>query len=433
MLAAAACGRPVETLACPDPPPQHALDRARARLLTMGAIDGEGRITEHGLHLFPLPLDTQLAHLIAAMPDKETKSGMVDLAAALSAGGFILQAGQSETARQMLRDWAPEPCDACTLIRLVRSDPPGEVGINPGPLREARKLAERIRAAAGAPLPGTAAPPHEQLVQAIIRTAPELAFVRRSKRRWSMGNGSEEVVVGSGTRLREDREAAVVLDRHSVPARGTTGTQTVATCLAPVSFDQMAEAGLGEVSARDPEFDGERVTARLIREYAGRTIESRPLEPVGQDLRRAVADLILSGKLWPELGQRLRADAGAWNLYVRLGYAEGGEVDLGAWLQERLEQVGLERGEDLLLLEPGDFAFEGVPEWERADFDRRYPRRLSLENLELDVEYEPKRKRITLVKISGIRKAPPRRWELPAWGRGWTVRFRDGSRVVPLD
>jgi ATP-dependent helicase HrpB len=433
VLAAAACGRPVETLACPDPPPQHALERARARLLSMGAIDGEGRITEHGLHLFPLPLDTQLAHLIAAMPDAETQAAMTDLAAALSAGGFILSPRQSDKARERLLEWAPEPCDACTLIRLVRSDPPPEIGINPAPLREARKLAERIRTAQDIYRPGTEAPPHRRLVQAIARAVPELAFVRRSKRRWSMGNGSEEVVVGSGTRLEESQEAAVVLDRHSVPSRGTTGTQTIATCLAPISLAQIAEAGLGSVAVRDPEFDGERITARLVREYAGRTVESRAIEPEGPELRQAVVDLLLSGHLWPELGERLQEDVRAWNLYIRLGFGQGRETDLRSWLLGRLEAIGVEHSEDLHLLEPDDFSFDGVPEWERADFDRRYPRHLSLENLELEVEYEPQRRRITLVKTSGIRKAPPKRWELPAWGRGWTLQFRDGSRVVPLD
>ncbi|HKJ75774.1 MAG TPA: ATP-dependent RNA helicase, partial [Gammaproteobacteria bacterium] len=93
--------------------------------------------------------------------------------------------------------------------------------------------------------------------------------------------------------------------------------------------------------------------------------------------------------------------------------------------------LGVERGKDTALLEPADLAFDGIPEWERKRFEERYPRHLSLPNLELDVEYEPRRKRVTVVRQSGKRRDPPKRLELPAWP-GWSIQYRNGSRVVPI-
>ena len=434
MLAAAACGHPVRRLSFPDPIPEHGLARAGARLQAIGALDAEGRITAHGERLFQLPLDSQLAHLIAAMTDERTRLAMVHLAGALSAKGPILGRSQPEAAWEKLREWAPEPCDACTLIRLVQNDPPQKVALNRGNLAEARKIAAQIAAEMGLdaapPLPS---PPREELARCIMQAAPELVYVRRSKRRWAMGNEQEEVEVGSGTRLPEDREAAIVLDTHSVPGKGTTRTVTIATCLMPVALAEMSEQGLGRVFLEEPSWDGKTVTAQQKRSFAGRIIETRTQALEGADLCRAAAELVERGELWPELGESLQSDVEAWNLYVRLGFEHGEPVELREWLRERLLGLGVEVSSDLHLLEPGDLAFEGVPQWERERFDRAYPRRLQLENLDLEVAYEPSRKRITLVKIGGIRRSPPSRWELPAWGRNWWIRFRDGSRVVPLD
>jgi ATP-dependent helicase HrpB len=432
VLAAAACGRRIRDLVCPDTIPEHSLQAAMDRLRHMGAIDASGDITEHGRRLFRLPLDSQLAHLIAAASEERAQAEVTDLAAALTAQGRILSPGQSDKGKEELVRFAPEPCDACTLIRLLRGDPPRAVGVNKSALKEARRTAEQIRQGLGIASASSEAPDRDDLVRQILAADPELAFVRRIKRDFCLGNGSEEVEIGGDSRMQPNHAAAIVLDRHSVPGKGTTKTVTIATCLAPVSFAELARAGLGEVVRREPFWEKGRLQQRVEQVYAGRVIDSWREEPTGQALCRAVADLVYQGELWPETGARLQQDIEAWDLYLRLGFASGEEVEMRDWLAKRLAELGLERSEDLELLEPEDVRFEGVPDWERAEFDRNYPRRLSLANLEVEVEYEPARGRITLVKTSGIRKSPPQRWELPAWGRGWEVRFRAGSRVVPI-
>ncbi|MFP3982122.1 MAG: helicase-related protein [Desulfurivibrionaceae bacterium] len=433
ILAAAACGVKIRELEYPDPIPGPALDKALARLQSMGAVDREGVITEHGRRLFPLPLDSQLAHLIAAFKDEKVRADMVDLAAALNAQGSLLARNQSEEGWTDLEEFAPEACDACTLVRLVRGRPPASLRLNQAALSESRRTAEQIRQALGLAPPERSRPPaRDRLVGGIIEAVPDLAFVRRLKRSWALGNGSEEVEIGKGTRMPGKAQAAVVLDRHSIPGKGTTRTLTIATCLAPAGLQELARAGLGDVSCREPRLENNRISITAERIYAGRIIDSWTEYPEGDRLRRAVAELISGGRLWPEAGKRLQEEIGAWNLYVKLGYGEGEEVNLQDWLRNRLADIGLETGQDLEALEAGDLEFEGIPEWERPKFDRQYPRNLSLGDMKLKVEYEPGRRRITLVRLSGTRKNTPRRWELPNWESSWELRYRDGNRVVPV-
>jgi ATP-dependent helicase HrpB len=438
-LAAAAAGTPADELEFPDPLPEHAVERARQRLRDMAAIDDRGHLTEHGRRLFPLPLDPLFAHLVTAMPDAATRAAMADLAAALSADRCPLADPRNERQREALQDWQPEPCDAETLVRVLRTDPPADVPLRKDALKEARRLASQIRSAVDLPdIDPAEDVPREDLLRAIIAATPDLAFVRRAKRRYALGNGLTEVELGD-THLPEEYEAAVVLDQHAVPAKkGTTGTVNFATRLAPVPLHWLAEAGLGETEDDEPTWDGERVVVTRRRTYANRAIATEPVEPEGDALRAAVADLVLAGKLFAggkgdtSLGEQIVEEIEAWDLYVALSPDRGQPVgDPRQWLIGRLETLGVEHSDDLALIEVDDLAFDGIPDWERPRFDKHYPRRLNLEEMSARVHYEPNRRRITVERTGGHRTSPPKRSELPAWS-GWSIQFRDGSRVVPL-
>ena len=164
--------------------------------------------------------------------------------------------------------------------------------------------------------------------------------------------------------------------------------------------------------------------------YAGRTLHSQYIEPQGQELCRALARLILKEGFWPEVGKKIREDVSAWNLYLHLGHAQGEKVEAEKWLTNKLAELGLEESADIQLLDKEDLALNGIPDWERDHFDRQYPRHLHLEELEIAISYEPEKWTITLQKTAGRRKNPPTRRELPPWSRKWTVRYREGSKVV---
>lgn len=434
VLAAGCAGTPASTLHFPDPLPDKAHQAARERLQGMGALDDQGVATDYGQRLFQLPIDSFFAHLISAMPDAGTRGAMADLTAALSTRPRLFRFPEDEERRRALVDWLPEPCDATTLITLVRSRPPKPLSVNEQARREARQLAGRIREALTLPgIPESPVADPAELRHAIARAAPELVFVRREKRRQAMGNDSREVLPEEASRLPEEAEAALVLDDHSIPGKhGHRQTITIATCLAPVALSLLDELDLGKVRFGEVRLEDGAPRVRRERLYANRVVSTADTTPGGPELRQALAELILQGRLLAPMGEQVQADIQQWAVYVALGHGEGEVPDSAHnWLCQRLEALGVEEAGDESLIEPDDLAFEGIPQWEREAFDRRHPRRVSLGDLVMDVTYEPAAKRITLDYRHGPRKTPPKRWELPSW-RGWQVRYRRASKVVTV-
>ena len=88
----------VAAMAWLDPPPAAALAAAHVGLVSLGALDGEGRITEHGRAMAKLPMEPALAHMLLL--------GAEDLAAKLA---LLLQerglGGRSDDLLQRLDRW----------------------------------------------------------------------------------------------------------------------------------------------------------------------------------------------------------------------------------------------------------------------------------------------------------------------------------------
>ena len=433
VLMAAACGHRAEDLTFPDPLPQPALVQAREHLRSMQAIDHQGWITEHGRQFARLPVEPFLGHLIAAMPDTGTKSMMIDISAALSVQGRILPKPPAAKDQDVLRAFAPEPCDVLTLIRCLRRDPPQEVPVNRTMLQEARTISTQLHALCGLSRQNLENLPRESFLLTVLRAAPDLLFVRREKRPQAMGNDHLEVQIGSDSRLPQTSQAALVFDLHSVPDKGTTKTLNIGTCLAPVPMPLLSQVEIGRAGEESACWDGERIMVEQTWTVGGRPVRSTQHEPKGDALCRNVSQLILEGRLFAPAGEEILEDIQAWNLAVHVGFCQGEQVDARDWLTRHLQTLGLQISEDLHLLDPEDFCFQGIPKWERKTFDRRFPRHLHLENLDIDVHYTPKTQDILLIKTGGIRKQPPTPRELPTWGRQWTVRFRDKSRTVLVD
>ncbi|HEY8592711.1 MAG TPA: ATP-dependent helicase HrpB [Sphingomicrobium sp.] len=71
-----------------DPPPAAALDEARKRLTTLGAIDEDGRITDHGRAIAALPLEPRLAHMLMDASALGIGAAAADVAALLTERGL---------------------------------------------------------------------------------------------------------------------------------------------------------------------------------------------------------------------------------------------------------------------------------------------------------------------------------------------------------
>ena len=117
----AAWGGGPEQLAFLDPPPRAALTEAKALLAELGAIDGDGRITDGGQALRRLPLPPRLARMVVdagapkATPCRPRKSPPSSANAA-SAATMSICASASTTLR---RDRSPRARDARAMAQAL--------------------------------------------------------------------------------------------------------------------------------------------------------------------------------------------------------------------------------------------------------------------------------------------------------------------------
>ncbi|WP_281212960.1 helicase-related protein [Shewanella insulae] len=454
MLAAACADAQLAQLDFVDPLPEKSLQLATDRLTAMGALDAAGCATDHGRRLFPLPIDTQFAHLICVMPDADCLDLMITLSAALATPGRFYRLPTDETNLYRLSQWEPFGCDAYCLIKLLMSDELVDeiplTDINHQAIAEARRLAGQIRGALQITmrpkLEMTCSKLRRHWLLSVMRAQPELAYICRVKRQQAMGNGIGEVLVGRESRFgleRHDKQApiaAVVFDQHVTAGRGVKQTINLALCMAPITIDLMLQAGLGE------DIVAEQLGPNQVlieRRYGGRILEVRREEVKAQDAIQSMVNSIVEGLLYPGLGECLTQDIAAWNIWLKLGGYEEAKasgvnllapvsVILEEFLAQRLISLGVETLEDLELIEAEDLQFEGIPDWLRQDFDQAYPMQLALADLKLSVTYQIKNKWVVCEYIGGQRKSGPKRWELPRW-QGWRVKYKKASRVVEVN
>jgi HrpA-like RNA helicase len=449
MLAAASNGFHLGELKFVDTIPAKALEIAESKLSAMGAIDSQGKITAHGYKLLPLPIDTQFAHLISAMPNDELRGLMVDLAAGLSVSQRLLVMPSAESDLKELNEWEPLGCDAFMLIKLIREKPPEFIQINHQARQEARLLSRQIRSSLGLVSLDNELSLHaggldlrQRWLLEVIKALPELAFIRREKRISALGNGYCEVQIGRGSRFcselkdsqgKESAVVAVVFDQHSIAGKGSKQTLNLASCMAPISIKTLLQAGLGEEGLTENREQGKAHRVLVETVYAGRVIGSHLKEVEGEQAIEAIVRSISVGRKLKGVADRINNDISAWNIWVALGQSDSGlpALEFNTYLSDKLAELGVESFDDLELVEADDLLFEGIPDWQREEFDAMYPTKLALAELKVTVEYQPRRKLVTLVYASGLRKTGPKRWELPRW-LGWKIQYRKASRVVDV-
>ncbi|HZU51633.1 MAG TPA: ATP-dependent helicase HrpB, partial [Sphingomicrobium sp.] len=71
-----------------DPPAAAALEEARRRLLSLGAMDSEGRVTEHGRKIAALPLEPRLAHMLVEASARGFGAAAANVAVLLTERGL---------------------------------------------------------------------------------------------------------------------------------------------------------------------------------------------------------------------------------------------------------------------------------------------------------------------------------------------------------
>jgi ATP-dependent helicase HrpB len=266
-----------------DPLPRAAIDEARKRLVGLGAIDAEGRVTAHGRAIAALPLEPRLAHMVIEATARGFGPAAADVAALLTERGL----GGSDP--DLERRW-----------QLWRSDrsPRAE---------SARKMAANWCRRVGA----TGCANAHELAKALALAFPD----RLSRRRDSSGE-SWQSVGGRGFRL----EGTSPLARSEWLAVGeVAGHAAAARILSAAALDERDVADLfsaGIETHHDGAFDPATgsVTPTRTRRLGAIRLSSGPdpapdAAAIEQALLEGVREHGLALLPWDERALQLRARA----------------------------------------------------------------------------------------------------------------------------
>lgn len=432
VLTVASTGFRPQDLTFLDAPPDFAVERAQSALKSWGVLSDNGTLTAEGAKICALPVNPLHARLLVKAPPF-LRRDLIDLIATLERPAPLWQRiaqipiEQQDTVRNARqKDLFRDGCDATTAIRTLRRGDAKRHHLHKTALTECRKIATQLRAFFQLP-PVTQEnaspqPDRAALIAYLLREWDACAYVHRRKRK-AWGNGQEEVLLDSDSLLPEGQHAALIMETVGV-GKGTR-VQLLGRTAMPCSFIDFVDAGLGTSQLAAPRLEGEAIVAEVITEYAGREIgrERRPLH--GSLLRDAIASLILSGSLFPGVGEQLTQAIDAWQLQCALNpdasASETTDMTPHTWLVSRLALLGVEAAEEYQLLSTDDLIFTEIDVNTIAEIEAQYPREFSVNGAKFSVEYTPNQKLVTLRWQRGIRQPTLSAVLLPRWNN-WKVQ-----------
>jgi ATP-dependent helicase HrpB len=192
-----------------DPPPAAAVDEARRRLRSVGALGADGRPTAHGKAIAALPLPPRLAHMLIEAADRGWGRTAAEVAVLLSERGL---GGNDVDLESRLRRWRGERGRRAEAARglakrwLAMIPLPEREGLGVGSAEGGRTSESEQSRSARLPTPGPSLPGKGGVGECLALAFPD----RLSKRRDSSG----ENWIGAGGR-------GFRLDPHSPLARET--------------------------------------------------------------------------------------------------------------------------------------------------------------------------------------------------------------------
>lgn len=299
-------------LAWLDPPPAGALAAARQELVTIGALDAQGKLTDTGRRLRRLPLPPRLARMIIAAAGSGDASRAAEIAAVLVERG--LGGNGTDLDRRLAaftRDRARRASDMRGLARAWAKEaeaeaPPSARSLSSTAALLALAYPDRIAMARGAPAQFLLANGRAATLDAAdpLALAPFLVVAE---------------VAGSAARARillaastdEAEVRAIAADRIDVTEASTFEAATAAV-------RTRRTERLGAITLRSeprPTKPGPETAALLARGVAGLGIDRLPWGGAQQQLRARVAFVRAAGAAdeWSDLSDAaLAASAEAW-------------------------------------------------------------------------------------------------------------------------
>jgi ATP-dependent helicase HrpB len=366
-LEVVAWGTPIADLALLDQPDRAGWSRATDTLRRLGALDRDGRVTDHGRAMADLPVHPRLGHLLLA----GAAAGLGPLACEVAA----VLADRDP----LLSDRDRPDTDLTARVRLLRGEgPPAGAAVRGGAVRRARREAARLARRLG--VAGDPAGSVERVGELVALGWPERLAGARSSRR-----GAYLLASGRGAVL-DDRDplaaspwlAVATVDRGEREARVRLAAPIDLAALRRQAGDEVTE--VEEVVWRDGDVVAER------REQLGALVLAR--SPLVDPAPPAVLAALLDGLRRDGLGL-LRWTAEAREVQARLALLHG--VRGAPWpdvsdeaLLARAEEVlapfllRARRRSDLAAVDARDVLRSLVPPGELTHLDRLVPTHLTV-------------------------------------------------------
>ncbi|MFU8806148.1 MAG: hypothetical protein ACNA8W_20215 [Bradymonadaceae bacterium] len=312
-------------------------------------------------------------------------------------------------------------------------------------------------------------PPATELADYILRRIPEAAFVVRERalKRRIEGRpqaGRSEPWANDATELaiwpfeplispQQTRQApyptgGIVLD-HFWLGDGAMGVRGTGRMVIPCSYAQLARAEIGEEKIGETQLNrkgrGVRFHGRVVRELAGVVIEEREERLKGAPLRAAVAQAIVDNRVLKPAGRQVADDLHVWSILA--GWPEMDRfwnedvdppADIHDYLVATLTALGLERDEDLALLEADDLrpdlvALTGIASFDLERLVEEFPRIWEHQGASYGCDVRPRSKKVILEPMDKktSRGPDPQSRFLPRF-RGFAVFYQKASRIIQV-
>lgn len=439
VLAAAACGRKVDSLPLFDRPKAYAVEVAESDLSALGALREDGELTPIGSQLFHLPMDPLLGRLLVEARKTSALADMVDLVAAISVGRPLFRSGPPPEGEDNLK---ASGSDALAWIRALREGDAMTHHLQPYVLGEARRISGRLRKAFALPRLAEAATgiDIDALGKVILAADPRCVHVARNRKKsiaWS--NGGTEIEVGRESALDPEKWQAIAVLSSRAMTTDKNNTLVIATCVLPLPLPWLVRAELGRERVSETSVRNGVITATLERVYAKKVIGTRKSIPEGKLAREALVELLERGSLYRETLSLSRRRFARWTLahdLIKRGTLTWDPIadigsDFSTWVRQRVESLGVETGEDVGLLSKSDFLVDELPYTLHSSLDKDYPERATAGDTTYEVVYDLSLSKVCLKKIKGQRKDLPSLQYLPKF-RGFSIEIEDRGKIRKL-
>jgi ATP-dependent RNA helicase HrpB len=303
----------------------------------------------------------------------------------------------------------------------LRAERPSEHGAVAFVIQEARAARARLRRAEG--LPDTAprafsgaSIARDGLVRAALAADPRLAHVARVRGRTTFfSNGGTELELARESAVNNVRELDAILALDTRAFGAGRDARLLVTCAMVIASAELARAGLGSERFAAVRVQGKHIRATLERVYAGRVLSTREATPEGELAQTALVELLARGSVFREAvsvtRQRLTYAAIARWLAERSQPAPARSAEpapsLERWLHARVVELGVQSGDDLSMLSPGDFLAPELPYESRGSIESDYPLLVSVGDATYRADYDLAQSQVTLHRLKGSRSEAP--------------------------